>query len=92
MKMADGGFRPAYNIQFATATTGQVIVGLAVGNGGSDAGELAPMVTQLSTRYGPAPAAMLVDAPYATHADLEALQAVTCVYAPVPAPRDTTRV
>ena len=27
MKMADGGFRPAYNVQFATDTQSQVIVG-----------------------------------------------------------------
>ena len=27
MKMADGGFRPAYNVQFATDTASQVIVG-----------------------------------------------------------------
>jgi len=91
MKMADGGFRPASNIQFATATTAQVIVGVAVGNTGSDAGQLAPMVTQLTTRYGQSPAAMLADAPYATHADLQQVHDQTCVYAPVPDPRDPTR-
>lgn len=91
MKMADGGFRPAYNVQFATATTAQVIVGVAVGNTGSDAGQLAPMVTQLTTRYGQSPGAMLADAPYATHADLQQVHHRTCVYAPVPDPRDPTR-
>ena len=91
MKMADGGFRPAYNVQFATATTAQVIVGVAVGNTGSDAGQLAPMVTQLTTRYGQSPTAMLADAPYATHADLQQVHDQTCVYAPVPNPRDPTR-
>jgi transposase len=91
MKMADGGFRPAYNVQFATATTAQLIVGVDVGNGGSDAGQLAPMVTQLTTRYGQSPAAMLADAPYATHADLQQVHDQTCVYAPVPDPRDATR-
>ena len=30
MKMADGGFRPAYNVQFATTVGGQVIVGVDV--------------------------------------------------------------
>ena len=30
MKMADGGFRPAYNVQFATDTASQVIVGVDV--------------------------------------------------------------
>jgi len=66
-------------------------VGVDVGNRGSDAGQLAPMVTQLTTRYGQAPAAMLADAPYATHADLQQVHDQTCVYAPVPDPRDATR-
>ncbi len=89
--MADGGFRPAYNIQFATATTAHVIVGVDVGNSGSDAGQLAPMVAQLTRRYGQPAAAMLVDAPYASHADLQAVHAQTCVYAPVPEPRNATQ-
>jgi transposase len=91
MKMADGGFRPAHNVQFATATIAQLIVGVDVGNRGSDAGQLAPMVTPLTTRYGQSPAAMLADAPYATHADLQQVHDQTCVYAPVPDPRDATR-
>jgi len=91
MKMADGGFRPAYNVQFATDTTAQLIVGVDVGNAGSDAGQLGPMVTQLTTRYGQPPAAMLADAPYATHADLQQVSGHTCVYAPVPEPRTPTR-
>lgn len=41
MKMADGGFRPAYNIQFATTNVGKAIVGVTVSNKGSDSG-LAP--------------------------------------------------
>ena len=38
MKMADGGFRPAYNVQFVTTTDSQVIVGVEVCNSGSDLG------------------------------------------------------
>ena len=44
MKMADGGFRPAYNVQYATATDSQVIVGVDVVTPGSDAGQMPPMV------------------------------------------------
>ena len=47
MKMADGGFRPAYNGEFATTPGTQVIVGVAATNEGSDKGELVPMVEQL---------------------------------------------
>lgn len=43
MKMADGGYRPAYNIQFATACGSQVIVGVSVLTAGSDMGQLTPM-------------------------------------------------
>src|SRR5262249_52937951 len=35
MKMADGGFRPAYNFQFSTACSSQAIVGVEVTTTGS---------------------------------------------------------
>src|SRR5713101_6084292 len=47
MKMADGGFRPAFNAQLTATTRGQVIVGVAVTNTGTDQGQLWPMVEQL---------------------------------------------
>jgi transposase len=94
MKMADGGFRPAFNAQFATATTAQLIVGVDVSHAGSDLGQLAPMAEQLRERYGQAPAEMLVDGGFAAHDDISAVARpeVGCtVYAPVPEPRDPTR-
>lgn len=36
MKMADGGFRPAYNVQLATDTATQIITGVDVSSQGSD--------------------------------------------------------
>ena len=36
MKMGDGGFRPAYNVQFATDGGARVILGVDVTNSGSD--------------------------------------------------------
>ena len=42
MKMADGGFRPAYNTQFAADCDTQVIVGVEVSTSGSDLAQLAP--------------------------------------------------
>ena len=91
MKMADGGFRPAYNVQFATATDSQVIVAVEVVTTGSDAGQMSPMVEQIRGRYGEVPAAMLVDGGFAQHDEIEAVSvpAVGCtVYAPVPKPKD----
>ena len=50
MKMGDGGFRPAYNVQFATTCGSQVIVGMEVVTAGSDMAQLAPMVDQVEQR------------------------------------------
>jgi hypothetical protein len=51
MKMADGGFRPAYNVQFSTDTASQIIVGIEVATCGSDPGQMAPMVEQIHERH-----------------------------------------
>jgi len=94
MKMADGGFRPAYNVQFSTTCADQVIVGVQVLSVGSDLGQIAPMVEQIHQRFGAYPAEVLVDGGFAKHEDIEAVegQDVGCtVYAPVPAPKDPTQ-
>jgi transposase len=91
MKMADGGFRPAYNLQFATDTATQVIVGVEATNAGSDRGQLAPMVDQLEARHEQAPGATLVDGGFATKEDIEAVSDRTTVYAPVQQPKDPAR-
>jgi transposase len=91
MKMADGGFRPAYNVQFATTVGGQAIVGVDVIDSGSDAGQMAPMVEQVRGRSGVTPSEMLIDGGFAQHDQIDAVSApgVGCtVYAPVPEPRD----
>lgn len=91
MKMANGGFNPAYNVQFATDTQTQVIVGVEVLTVGSDQGQMGPMVEQISDRDAKVPGAMLVDGGFAKHEDIEAVSGaeVGCtVYAPVPKPKD----
>jgi transposase len=51
MKMGDGGFRPAYNVQFATtADDARVIVGFDVTKAGSDMGQTTPMLAQVERR------------------------------------------
>jgi transposase len=93
MKMGDGGFRPAYNFQFATATDSQIIVGVDVVTVGSDAGRMAPMVEQIATRYDERPKGMLVDGGFAQHDQIDAVsdEGEGCtVYAPVPAPKAKT--
>ena len=44
MRMPDGGFRPAFNLQFATDVDSQVILGVEATNKGSDASLAVPMV------------------------------------------------
>lgn len=87
MKMGDGGFRPAYNVQFATTCAQQVIVGMAVVNTGSDMAQLGPMVEQVERRLGQSPEAWLVDGGFPAHEQIDAVADKTAVYAPVPAPR-----
>jgi transposase len=91
MKMADGGYRPAYNAQLATDTQTQVIVGVDITPRGSDQGQLAPMVGQLQARYAQRPPDMLVDGGFARLADIEQVAPDTRVYAPVPKPKDERR-
>lgn len=90
MKMGDGGFRPAHNVQFATDTQSQVIAGVDVVNTGSDQGQMSPMVEQLEERYDKTPGEVLVDGGFAKHEDIEkvsTLEGGTKVYAPVPKPK-----
>jgi transposase len=91
MKMADGGFRPAYNLQFASVPGAQVIVGVEVRAEGSDRGQLPPMVKPLERRHQQTPAIALVDGGFTTFHDLTALCPRTTVYAPVPRPRNPSR-
>ena len=99
MKMGDGGFRPAFNVQFATDTKTQVITGVEVTNCGSDQGEMLPMVEQHQERYDQVPGEYLVDGGFAKKDDIEQLDpdpddetsAGTTVYAPVQKPKKDTR-
>jgi transposase len=92
MKMADGGFRPAYNVQLATTPESQIIVGIEVNNCGSDSGQLSPMLEQVEQRYKQCPAEWLADGGFAGNADIEdAHRRGTTVYAPVRHPRDPSR-
>jgi transposase len=92
MKMGDGGFRPAYNGQFAVDTETQTVVGVGVSNSGSDQGQLVPMLEQLKKRYEAIPAESLVDGGFAGLKDIEkASKLGTEVYAPVAKPKDKTR-
>lgn len=90
MKMGDGGYRPAYNVQFATTTDeSRVIVGVDVIKRGSDMGQSTPMIEKIEQRTGVRPKEVLVDGGYVQHdaIDKAAEKSVT-VFAPVPKPRE----
>ena len=85
MKMSDGGFRPAYNIQIASVPGSQVIVGVQVSTCASDQGQVPAMVAEVEARTGQRPAEYLVDGGYTDKASVEhcAAQGVT-LYGPEP--------
>jgi transposase len=93
MKMADGGFRPAYNVQFATTTQGGVVVGVAVTQEGCDNNQLVPMIERIEARYGEKPAEMLVDGGYVDRGQIDEAETAhrVKVYAPVKDEADSQR-
>jgi len=83
MKMADGGFRPAYNIQYATDTDSQVIVGVDVSNRGSDQGQALGIEEQVEKRTGKQPESYLVDGGFVDLRDIKVMEQKGIeVYAP----------
>lgn len=84
MKMPDAGYRPAYNVQFATTTEEKVIVGVGVTNIGSDKNELGPMLAQIEKRTGTRPKEVLVDGGFVKLEEIEsAARQGSTVYAPL---------
>lgn len=87
MKMGDGGCRPAYNVQFVTDTSSQIVLGVSVSNRGNDYGEMTPMNERLQSRYGRRPEEYLVDGGFVTLEDITNLGSTsppTHVYSPLP--------
>lgn len=85
MKMGDGGFRPAFNVQFATDGDARVIVAVDVTNSGSDRGQMAPLHEEVCRRYRRTPQHHLVDSAFATKEDIKTVeQAQTKVISSVP--------
>jgi transposase len=85
MKMPDGGYRPAYNVQFNTETKSGLIVGVAVSTAGNDTNEMMPMLDQMQERYQKTPNQHLVDGGYSTKDQIDeaATKYNTTVYAPL---------
>jgi transposase len=88
MRMPDGGTRPAYNLQLATDCHSRAILGVAMTNAGSDAGQDASLRDQVEARTLEAVEEHLMDGNVVTleGIDRAAVEEVT-IYAPVPKPR-----
>lgn len=71
MKMADGGFRPAYNCQIGTVAEGQIVVAVRAVASGSDRGLLPPMLESIKARYRRWPKRYLIDGGFNKNADTE---------------------
>jgi transposase len=96
MKRADGGFRPAYNVEYAAGASGGglVIAAVQVTTSGSDSGQLTPLLDQIEQRHGAYPQEALADGGFVSLGDIEQVQSPPrgcTVYAPVPGPKDAQR-
>jgi transposase len=88
MKMADGGTRPAMNVQFANDGATQMIVSVELTSQGSDSGLMQPMYDDLCARYGVTPEAYLVDGGFGKKDDITHVERhKTRVYSPLWAER-----
>ena len=89
MKMSDGGFRPAYNVQLATDPVSRAIVGVSVSTSGNDYDLDGPMRRQVRDRTGGVVKEHLVDGGYLKKESVDAAaeEGVT-LYVPPKPPKD----
>jgi len=71
MKMADGGFRPAYNVQVVSVTSKQIVVSVDPNPNGSDRGLMRPALEQVQADIGQLPRRHLVDGGFGSAKDIE---------------------
>ena len=84
MKMGDGGYRPAYNVQLAGACGSRAIVAVAVTNQGSDQHQSVPLRDQTECRTGRKVHEHLLDGGFVHRESIErAGEQAVAIYAPV---------
>ena len=71
MKMADGGFRPAWNVQVVSAAGEQFVVDVEPSTNGSDRGQLRPGLEAICRRLGRLPDRLLSDGGFTSNAAIE---------------------
>jgi transposase len=89
MKMPDGGYRPAVNVQIASDTASRAIVGVDVIAAGVDTDQLVPMRQEVERRSGQKVAEHLADGGYLTFHDVDrAAEEKVTLFVPPKPPRD----
>lgn len=92
MKMPNGGFNPAVNVQLATDTSSRAIVGVEVTSEGADSvGLSTPMRQQVQQRTGKTVQQHLIDGGYLRKDDIEKAGEVELFLPPKPA-RSTAKL
>jgi transposase len=71
MKMADGGFRPAWNVQVVTVAGTPIVVGVKPSTVGSDRGLMRPMLEKIRKCFDRLPESHLADGGFASGDDIE---------------------
>ncbi|HML14930.1 MAG TPA: IS1182 family transposase [Xanthobacteraceae bacterium] len=88
MRMADGSFRPAYNVIVSATPAAQVVLGIAVSDRRNDVGIAGSVIETIAARFGRAPARLLLDTRAATRDDIVAMATragdPVTVYSPPP--------
>jgi hypothetical protein len=84
MRLGDGGFAPAYNVQIATDTASRAIVGIDVVNHGTDHGEDEPLREQVERRTGSKVKEHLLDGGFMKRESIDrAAEGGVMIYAPL---------
>ena len=93
MKMGDGGFRPAMNVQLATDTESRAIVGVEVSGAGSDKKLAEPMRDQVEQRTGQKVQEHLMDGGFLVLDEIDkAVEQGVTLFVPPPKPRDAEKI
>jgi transposase len=71
IKMPDGGFRPAYNMQVASVAGEQIVVAVDISTSSSDRGLARPMLEKINANYAKLPKQYLIDGGFAKNEDIE---------------------
>jgi hypothetical protein len=82
MKLAEGGFAPAYNAQVSTDSKAGIIVNVKVTQQGSDFVQLTPSLEQVKESFGRMPDQVLVDGGYLSRTNIMELEGRTDLIGP----------